>query len=145
MPLLHVQCHEHHTQEQKRVLAKELTVIVAKSSSIPEDRVQVMFSLIKNDDLCRNGIIESDKSANLVNGTDAESAPWLLVQMQMFEGRSLNQKRELVDEMTKVVSKHFYIDLARVQIIFSEMNRINNSTGGVLVADQHNHVTMRAK
>ena len=143
MPLLNVQYHECHTQDQKRILAKELTAIVTESASIAEDRVQIMFNLIKKEDLCRNSVIESDKPLNLINGTDKEYAPWLLIQIQMFEGRSLNQKRELVDRITKAVSVHFNINPDRVQIILNEMNRINNSTGGVLVADQHNHITMQ--
>ncbi|MEG1911878.1 MAG: tautomerase family protein [Cloacibacillus sp.] len=62
--------------------------------------------------------------------------PWLLVYIQMFEGRSINQKRELVQETTAIISKNFNIPPEMIQITINEVNRINNSTNGVLVLDQ---------
>lgn len=66
--------------------------------------------------------------------------PWLLVYVQMFEGRSLNQKRELVAETTEIISRNFSVPGDRIQITINEVNRINNSTNGVLVLDQADNI-----
>ena len=64
-----------------------------------------------------------------------EDTPWLIIQLQLFEGRSLDQKRALAKGVTEDISRNFGIRPERIQIILSEMNRIHNSTGGLLAID----------
>lgn len=66
--------------------------------------------------------------------------PWLLVYVQMFEGRSIDQKRDLVAKTTELISQNFKVPGERIQITINEVNRINNSTNGILVLDQTDNI-----
>ncbi|MEG1911879.1 MAG: tautomerase family protein [Cloacibacillus sp.] len=61
MPLITIQTYEEHTLEQKKNLVKELTEAVSRTTSIPEERVQVMFQNIKSEDRAINGVIFSER------------------------------------------------------------------------------------
>jgi 4-oxalocrotonate tautomerase len=58
------------------------------------------------------------------------------VTIQMFEGRTLEQKRALVKGVTDVVCQTCNAPPERVSIIIQEMNRENYSSAGVLACDE---------
>ena len=60
----------------------------------------------------------------------------MIVQFQLFEGRSLDQKRAIAKGITGDISRNFGVSPDRIQIIISEMNRIHNSIGGLLAVDR---------
>jgi 4-oxalocrotonate tautomerase len=133
MPQLHIQCYEEHTDAQKILLVRDLTKTVCAAAEVTPQNVQIQFYPISRNNRAVSGRLMSD-----VKDPDKlplEDIPWLIVQLQLFEGRSLNQKRALVKGVTEDISKNFGIRPERIQIILSEMNRIHNSTGGLLAID----------
>ncbi len=133
MPQLHIQCYEEHTDVQKIVLVRDLTKTVCAAAAVTPPNVQIQFYPISRNNRAVSGRLMSD-----VKDPDKlplEDTPWLIVQLQLFEGRSLDQKRALVKGVTEDISRNFGIRPERIQIILSEMNRIHNSTGGLLAID----------
>jgi len=133
MPQLHIQCYEEHTDAQKIVLVRDLTKTVCAAAAVTPPNVQIQFYPISRNNRAVSGRLMSD-----VKDPDKlplEDTPWLIVQLQLFEGRSLDQKRALVKGVTEDISRNFGIRPERIQIILSEMNRIHNSTGGLLAID----------
>jgi 4-oxalocrotonate tautomerase len=59
-----------------------------------------------------------------------------IIQVHMFEGRTLDQKRKLVDSMTDAVVKSLDVKPEDVRIILSEMAKNNVGVAGVLVSDK---------
>lgn len=59
-----------------------------------------------------------------------------IVQIHLLKGRSIDQKRALVERVTKAVSETVNAPLEAVEVIISEMERENFSRAGVLIADQ---------
>ena len=57
-----------------------------------------------------------------------------IVQVQLFEGRSLEMKRKLVSEMTKVICDVLEVSPDVVRIILNEMSRENFAIAGTLVS-----------
>ena len=58
------------------------------------------------------------------------------VTISMYEGRTLDQKRELVKGVTEVISRVAAVPLEGVQIIINEVQRENWSFGGLLAPDR---------
>ena len=133
MPQLHIQCYEEHTDAQKIVLVRDLTKTVCAAAVVTPPNVQIQFYPISRNNRAVSGRLMSD-----VKDPDKlplEDTPWLIIQLQLFEGRSLDQKRALAKGVTEDISRNFGIRPERIQIILSEMNRIHNSTGGLLAID----------
>ena len=59
-----------------------------------------------------------------------------VVQVEMFEGRSLEQKRELVKRMTEVFVEVTHCPPEAVTIILREMSRSHYAEAGVLYSDK---------
>lgn len=59
-----------------------------------------------------------------------------IIQVHMFEGRTLDQKRKLVASMTDAVVKSLDVKPEDVRIILQDMSRQDYSIGGVLAADR---------
>ena len=59
-----------------------------------------------------------------------------IVQVQLFEGRSLEMKRKLVSEMTKVICDVLEVSPDVVRIILNEMSRENFAIAGTLVSER---------
>ena len=59
-----------------------------------------------------------------------------VVTVQMYEGRSLDQKRELVKGITDVVARVTGNPPAGVHVIIDEIKRENWSIGGLLWPDR---------
>jgi 4-oxalocrotonate tautomerase len=59
-----------------------------------------------------------------------------IIQVNMFEGRTLEQKRELVANMTDAVVKSLSCKADDVRIILQEMARQDYAIAGVLAADK---------
>ena len=59
-----------------------------------------------------------------------------VVQIEMFAGRTLDQKRAMVKEMTEVLVKTINCRAEDVKIIIRELNRENLAEGGSLFIDQ---------
>ena len=138
MPQLLIHAYEEHSLEQKKALTRDVTSTVARTAGASSDDIGVFFLNLNNSDRGLEGRLacEFPDPSGLKGGASHEKLPCLLVQLQMFEGRSLDQKRALVKGVTEDIVRHFGVSSGRVQIIISEMNRINNASGGILAIDK---------
>ena len=59
-----------------------------------------------------------------------------IIQVHMIEGRTVDQKRALVANMTDAVSKSLDVKPEDVRIILQEMAKQDYAVAGVLVADK---------
>lgn len=59
-----------------------------------------------------------------------------VVTIAMFDGRSIEQKRELVKSVTEIVARVTGNPLDAVHVIIEEVKRENWSIGGVLTPDR---------
>ena len=59
-----------------------------------------------------------------------------IIWVQMYEGRTLDQKRKLVESMTDAVVKSLDVKPEDVRITLSEMAKNNHAIAGVLVSDK---------
>ncbi len=59
-----------------------------------------------------------------------------IVQIHMLEGRTIEQKREIAQKVTEVISHVAKTKKEDVEVIFSEMKKENFSKGGTLAADR---------
>jgi 4-oxalocrotonate tautomerase len=58
-----------------------------------------------------------------------------IVQVHLFEGRTVEQKRQCAKEMTDAIVRTLDCPAGQVRIIFEDMKKTDYSVGGVLVAD----------
>ena len=58
-----------------------------------------------------------------------------IVQVEMFEGRNLDQKRAMVKEITEALVKTINCNAADVQVIVREMEKENFAVAGILSVD----------
>ncbi len=58
-----------------------------------------------------------------------------IVQVEMFEGRNLDQKRAMVKEVTEALVKTINCSAADVQVIVREMKKENFAVEGILSVD----------
>ncbi|MGO4303828.1 MULTISPECIES: 4-oxalocrotonate tautomerase [unclassified Cupriavidus] len=56
--------------------------------------------------------------------------------VEMFEGRTVEQKRKLVEEVTRVTCETLGCSASAVDIIITDIKRENWSTGGELWIDK---------
>lgn len=59
-----------------------------------------------------------------------------VVTVSMYDGRSLDQKRELAKGITEVVSRVTGVEPAGVHVVINEVKRENWSIGGLLWPDR---------
>ena len=59
-----------------------------------------------------------------------------IIQVHMFEGRTVDQKRKLVAEVTDAVVKSIGVKPEDVRIIIEDMAKYDYSIGGKLVIDR---------
>ncbi len=59
-----------------------------------------------------------------------------IVHIELFEGRTLEQKRTLVKNVTDAIVKSVDVKPETVRIILSEMSKDNMSVAGVLQSDK---------
>lgn len=57
------------------------------------------------------------------------------ITVQLFEGRTVEQKRAAAKEITRVICETCGAEAAHVTIVFDEMKRENYAAAGVLLAD----------
>jgi 4-oxalocrotonate tautomerase len=58
------------------------------------------------------------------------------IYVHAVEGRSLDQKRGLVQDITAAVVKHFNVDVASVMVQIVEASKDNKAKGGVLFSER---------
>jgi 4-oxalocrotonate tautomerase len=58
-----------------------------------------------------------------------------VAEIHLLEGRSLEQKRKLISEMTRVISESVDVKPEQVRIIIHEMPKAHFGIGGVLALD----------
>jgi 4-oxalocrotonate tautomerase len=58
-----------------------------------------------------------------------------IIQVHLFEGRTVDQKRRCAKEMTDAVVRALGCMEHDVRIIFKDMKKTDYSVGGVLIAD----------
>ena len=56
--------------------------------------------------------------------------------IELFEGRTKEQKRELVDALTRETCRVLKCEASSVDIVFHDVKRENWATGGVLWSDR---------
>ena len=134
MPQIHIHCYEEHTDVQKAALVRDITKTVSAAAVVDPMKVQVQFYPIPKGNRSLGGRLMSEVGD--LSTLPIEETPWLIVQLQLFEGRSLDQKRAIVKGATEDISRNFSIEPERIMIIISEMNRIHNSIGGKLAIDR---------
>jgi 4-oxalocrotonate tautomerase len=61
-----------------------------------------------------------------------------IIDVSLFEGRTIEQKRRLVKAMTDAVVESLAVKPDDVRITLREMSKDNHAISGVLVADQNN-------
>jgi len=54
----------------------------------------------------------------------------------MLEGRTIEQKREFVKDVTQAAVKHLRVDPQNISIVFNEAKEANFAKAGVLRSDQ---------
>ncbi len=59
-----------------------------------------------------------------------------IIHVNMFEGRTLDQKRKLVTHMTEAVVKSLDVKPESVRIVLHELPRQNIAVAGVLASDK---------
>ena len=59
-----------------------------------------------------------------------------IVRIEMFEGRSADQKRRLVRELTQVFATTLGCDPATVRIVITDVSKENWAIGGALQVDR---------
>ena len=59
-----------------------------------------------------------------------------IIQVHMIEGRTVDQKRALVANMTDAVTKSLNVKPDDVRIILQEMAKQDHAVAGVLIADK---------
>jgi len=59
-----------------------------------------------------------------------------VVTVDMYEGRSLDQKRELVRDITAVVARVTGVPASGVHVVINEVKRENWAIGGLLWPDR---------
>lgn len=59
-----------------------------------------------------------------------------LITVQLFEGRSVEQKREFAKALTEASVRVLGIDPGAVDVVFSDVKRSDWATGGVLWSDK---------
>jgi 4-oxalocrotonate tautomerase len=59
-----------------------------------------------------------------------------IIQVSMFEGRTIDQKRKLVTEMTDAVVKSLGVKPEDVRIILQDMAKHDYAVGGTLIVDK---------
>ncbi len=60
-----------------------------------------------------------------------------IIDVNLFEGRTIEQKRRLVKTMTEAVVQSLGVKPDDVRITLHEMSRENHAISGVLVADRN--------
>jgi 4-oxalocrotonate tautomerase len=59
-----------------------------------------------------------------------------ILRVSMFDGRSIDKKRQLVQKLTEVVTTVCEVEPEHVTIVFDEVSRENWASGGTLVGDR---------
>lgn len=59
-----------------------------------------------------------------------------ILQVHLLQGRTTEQKRRLVQEVTEAVCRSLDVKTDQVRIILSEMDREDYAVGGTLMADK---------
>lgn len=60
-----------------------------------------------------------------------------IIRVEMFEGRSLDQKRELVETLTKDMARISGCDESSVYVVIEEVKKENWGAGGALCSDKY--------
>ena len=60
-----------------------------------------------------------------------------IIKIEMFEGRSLEQKRELVESFTKEMVRICKTDADSINIIIEDVKKENWGAGGKLCSDKY--------
>ncbi len=59
-----------------------------------------------------------------------------IIQVHLFEGRTVDQKRKCAKEVTDAIVRTLSCPVDHVRIVFEDMKKTDFSVGGVLVADK---------
>jgi 4-oxalocrotonate tautomerase len=73
---------------------------------------------------------------DLIRGEEEKEATMPFIHVNMFEGRTVDQKRKMVAAMTEAVVKSLEIKPEAVHIIIHELPKQNFSTAGVLASER---------
>ena len=60
-----------------------------------------------------------------------------IIRVEMWEGRSLDQKRQLVEALSKETARIAGCDIASVYVVIDEVKKENWGAGGMLCSDKY--------
>lgn len=61
MPLVHIDLLEGRTEEQLKVLVKDVTAVISKDANVPEERIHIVLNEMRKDRYSVAGKMVSDK------------------------------------------------------------------------------------
>lgn len=59
----------------------------------------------------------------------------IVVKLTMMEGRTVDQKAELVRRLTEAAARHFGADAREIRVVVYEVPATNWATGGTLMSE----------
>ncbi|MBI4303939.1 MAG: tautomerase family protein [Chloroflexi bacterium] len=125
MPTVTVETIEGRTIDQKRGLVKDITQAVTKHFSVEPDTVFIYIYDIQRENWARGGKLYIDSYKNYDRGR----TNWPRVVVSALKGRTIEQKKALVGDITTAVAKHFNVDPQSVTVSIRETSR----DGGVRI------------
>ena len=60
-----------------------------------------------------------------------------IVRVEMWEGRSVNQKRELVEVLSRETARITGCDISSIYMVIEDVKKENWGAGGQLCSDKH--------
>ena len=129
MPHIVVTVLEGISTEQKKGMAKDITIAVAKNFRLPLEMVSKELEFIE---------IPLENFAPAVELTpDNPPPPIKYISINVIQGRTLEQKRGIARDVTAAVAKHLRIpiDSKEIAVEIVEVKPENIAHGGVLTRD----------
>ena len=135
MPTINVEILEGRTLDQKRALIKEICDVITVAFKVPADAVSVRVQDMKFIDL-ENGDESywdffQHEGKVLCSGSGEPR-----ITIFCIEGRSLEQKREAVRQISEKCAEILGISLGEVKVFINDMKKDQFSIGGKLICDR---------
>lgn len=125
MPFAQVFLVEGHTREQKRAVIEKVTQAVQDAIAAPRPNVRVWIHDVPTMNFGVGGVCLDE-----LGETD-----FPFVQMFIMEGRTEDQKRALVEQVTQALQDAVGAPRAKLRVWITEVPKTNWSIGGVTAKD----------
>lgn len=124
MPVLHIYS-GHLNQIKKGLFATEATDVIVKTLGSNSKAVKIFFHEYSPENFAGDGVIDKD----------AEVVDVFQCNLQILEGRTKDQHRECVKQLSSLAVDFFEVDANKVRIYLQEMPKDCYSIGGIFVSD----------